>query len=451
MTTEIHQDLSPGGTPGVLRSARGSAIDEASSDTLSRSASEPDPRSPHTSHENTAQTTPSTIPEKWSHLPADLGFYLDHHVKHIAAYHYCQRFEDDPFYKGHLLEAAMTYEPLLYAVVAFSAYFHTLSVPDGKTHAFLRYYQKSVGLLRKSLRVMQKHSEAILLTILQLASIEELLGDWVNVVGHQHAAHSIITSRFTPNTMMRTAFHRNILSWYIRFDIFAGLMSGSETKLGRSWHVVIERFCAERVREDPLDTAAAVEKAVTRSRLFAVDVGTVFSRKAKGLISLTEFSTEIENLKRELQQYKDELASFFTLAPPFVQDFPNAPRKLEHDDLIMGATDPCFLLAGDRFVWNTIRLDQWGMELVFLGHMVQIDPSLDKMELVKLALRICKMFEALEYASTGRAIVLATHVSLAVAATVISAVPEYEMWFRRKFALIESCGSVTPNASFDHH
>lgn len=76
------------------------------------------------------------------------------------------------FLKTTFLEIALSYEPLLYAITAFSAYHHTLTKSDGQLQDFLGYYNKSVSLLRESLARTPRHTLATVLTILQLATFE---------------------------------------------------------------------------------------------------------------------------------------------------------------------------------------------------------------------------------------------------------------------------------------
>ena len=70
----------------------------------------------------------------------------------------------------------MNYEPLLYAVVGFAAFHSTLKKHNGKIQDFLGYYNKSVSLLRKSLSSGQRHTDATMMTILQLAAFEVRFG-----------------------------------------------------------------------------------------------------------------------------------------------------------------------------------------------------------------------------------------------------------------------------------
>lgn len=81
-------------------------------------------------------------------------------------------FEGDEFFRGALVDLAMQYEPLLYAIVGFAAYNHTIQQPNGKLSHFLKFYNRSLSLLRKSLANRDSHTEAMLATILQLSTFE---------------------------------------------------------------------------------------------------------------------------------------------------------------------------------------------------------------------------------------------------------------------------------------
>jgi hypothetical protein len=109
---------------------------------------------------------------KYSELPEDVRFYL-HYARHTLTPHHWTFMQDESkFLSTSLIEAGLRFEPLLYAVVGFAAYHHTLSETDGQLQDFLKYYTVSVSLLRQSLKKCQKHTVATILTILQLATIE---------------------------------------------------------------------------------------------------------------------------------------------------------------------------------------------------------------------------------------------------------------------------------------
>lgn len=108
----------------------------------------------------------------WAHLPAHLQHYLDYHQSHLTYHYYFFKHDADRFLHTVFLDHALSYEPLLYAVVGFAAFRLTLNESEGKIQDFLQYYNKSVSLLRRSLQSGQKHTDSTMLTILQLAAFE---------------------------------------------------------------------------------------------------------------------------------------------------------------------------------------------------------------------------------------------------------------------------------------
>jgi hypothetical protein len=108
----------------------------------------------------------------WSHLPPDMQRHLRWFGDNVTNFHYCITNDFDDFFKTILPNMATRSEPLLNAVVGFSAYHSTFQSPTGKLQNFLQYYNKSVILLLQALQKKEKHSIGTLLTILQLATIE---------------------------------------------------------------------------------------------------------------------------------------------------------------------------------------------------------------------------------------------------------------------------------------
>ena len=108
----------------------------------------------------------------WSYLSQDVQFYLEYHTTRLNYHHYFFKHDANHFLHHILVEHALQYDPLLYAVVGFAAFQLTVTRPDGKIQDFLGYYNQSVSLLRKSLVENQKHTDATMLTILQLATFE---------------------------------------------------------------------------------------------------------------------------------------------------------------------------------------------------------------------------------------------------------------------------------------
>jgi hypothetical protein len=115
--------------------------------------------------------TAPTRPD-WTFLPHELQFYLGYFYDNITHYHYCAVNDADDFFRSILPSLAIRNEALLFAVVGFSAYHHSMKNPNGRINEFLQYYSRSVTLLLDCLKKKEKYSIGTLLTILQLATIE---------------------------------------------------------------------------------------------------------------------------------------------------------------------------------------------------------------------------------------------------------------------------------------
>src|SRR6186713_2524290 len=105
-----------------------------------------------------------------------------------------------------------------------------------------------------------------------------MLGDWVNLMGHQKAAYEILTRLYTPHSIMQTELLRKVLLWYTRFDLFVGFQSGGESVLGRDWYVAAHDYYAQKAREDPDNLTLKYEERFSYSRLVAKDSSDLFAR-----------------------------------------------------------------------------------------------------------------------------------------------------------------------------
>ena len=121
---------------------------------------------------SSVSTEPPQDTKAWSQLPPDLQYYLDYHKTHLTSHHWFFKHDANHFLHTILVDLALHYDPLLYAVVGFAAFQSTVTRPGGKIQDFLGYYNKSVSLLRKSLYNNERHTDATMLTILQLATFE---------------------------------------------------------------------------------------------------------------------------------------------------------------------------------------------------------------------------------------------------------------------------------------
>ncbi|KAK7431476.1 hypothetical protein QQZ08_001966 [Neonectria magnoliae] len=382
-------------------------------------------------------------PPDWSHLPPDFQRCLSHFVENITNFHYCISHDSDEFFKTILPSVALRHEPLLNALVGFSAYHLTLQDPNGKLQDFLQYYNRSVTLLLGTLKRKEKHSVATLLTILQLATIEEYLGDWVNLMGHQKAAFEILTNMFTPQTIMQTPMGRMCLQWYARFDNFVALMGGFPTDLPREWFTAMVEFNQSQMMSYPGELRWKMEEWSARLRLISYDMSILFARGSRGQIPAEQFIIEHDHITQLLLEWKENRDPAMCDNRYLVTDFPT-PRPVDPDDIVDPYT-PGILYEPPLFS-TTILSAEWNS--IMIMHTCQssnMTPEILFGELGRLAYTTCQYFETLEHwPSTPKGVLILIQASIAIAALFLPQDARHHMWFRRKFALLETMGYIHP-------
>ncbi|KAI4259304.1 MAG: hypothetical protein LQ352_000844 [Teloschistes flavicans] len=386
----------------------------------------------------------SMSPEKisLSLLPHHQRYYLEYLRNNLTYHHYFFRGDANYFIRHILIESALSYEPLLQAVVGFAAFQSTLNKPDGKIQDFLSCYNRSVSLLLKSLAGGQKHTDAMLLTILQLATIE-YLGDWVNLLGHQKAAYSMLTELYTVETIMENELSRKILSWYSRFDLFAGFMSGSGAVLGREWFVANGQYHAEQLMLNPESIYCKLEAAIAEHRTLALDMVLLFAKLPRGAISIEEFRKENETLEARIDSWREGLEPLMLDDRYTVESFEGAPERSKDD--IVDPYRPGGLMQGPLWTMNFLMMDWCGTKIMHTYQTALIMQEQPHAGLSDLALDMCRLFEAVEYwPGSPPGSVLAAQAGLGIAVIFIPQDERHTMWCRRKLAKIESQGYTYP-------
>lgn len=277
---------------------------------------------------------------------------------------------------------------------------------------------------------------------------QEFLGDWINLLGHQRAAHQILLDLFTPQTIMQDETRRKIIGWYIRFDLFAGMMSGGETNLSRDWFAASRDFYTRNSRDRPDETLAQLDCYFAESRLLATDIALLFAAKQKQAIGDAEFARKASQLLAQSAEFGQELDNAFTDPSSFVHTFPNTPPPSEDD--IADYRDPNFLLEGDLFTMNFVKLDYWSIDLMlkYQLSMTSRDHQFQQ-ELTGIALKKCKMIEMIQHYEHGPpGVVLGCQASLGIGSLFLPKEPKYTNWSRRKFALMEQKGYVQLHSSY---
>ncbi|UZP40857.1 hypothetical protein NXS19_008673 [Fusarium pseudograminearum] len=341
----------------------------------------------------------------WSHLPPQYQQGLSFFVENLNHFNYCIPLDSDEFFTKILPNMATRHEPLLNAVVGFSAYHSTLQNPHGKLQDFLQYYNKSVTQLLSLLQRKEKPNIATLLTILQLATIEEYFGDWVNLMGHQKAAFGIITSIFTPQTIMQSP--------------------------------------VGRVVTNPDEIHWKIDEWSAQLRLISYDMSILFARGSRGQISPEDFIKEHELINQRLIDWKEKRDPALQDPKYLVRDFP-PPETLDPEDFVNPYTVG---ILYERPLFDvTVLCAEWNS--IMIMHKCQSSgtrPDQLFADLNRHAYRTCQYFETLEFwPSTPRGVLVLIQACIAIAALFCPQDARHHMWFRRKFALLETMGYIHP-------
>jgi hypothetical protein len=268
---------------------------------------------------------------------------------------------------------------------------------------------------------------------------QEFLGDWINLLGHQKAAFQMLTELYTPQTVMENGVTRVILGWYMRFDVFAGLMGGFEMVLSRDWFSYAYEFFQKQVINEPSNLNFKIEMSISKLRLIAMDMSTVFAKIGKGEISYEDFLQENEAVARRIAVWKTEIDPALQDPQYLVFDFTGARPRDPND--IVDPYLPGVLFRGPLWVMNISLLDWYSVDLM---HKYQTALTMQKQPSEELSLRAfetCQLYEAIElFPESPPGIVLALQASLGIACLFLPRDERHAMWARRKLANIESNG-----------
>jgi hypothetical protein len=267
---------------------------------------------------------------------------------------------------------------------------------------------------------------------------QEYLGDWVNLIGHQRAAHHLLLELFTPQTILHSDTRRQIFTWYSRFDIVAGLLGGYGTILGREWYVASEEFHKRQAKSNPDDLETQLLSIVAKCRTIGVDMATLFAELPRGTISMDQFMVQNHELGETIRAVRVTLEELSR--PEYaVFSFPEAEEPGLND--IVDPYQPGGLYRVPYFMLNFSWIDWNAVDLM---HKYQTALTLQQpipAELETLALQQCRILEAMEkWPESPTGSLLAAHASLGIASLFLPKDYRHTMWLRKKLAMMEQMG-----------
>ncbi|KAJ5666272.1 uncharacterized protein N7477_008720 [Penicillium maclennaniae] len=375
-----------------------------------------------------------------SRLSDDMRFYLNFHQDFISHEHFFLRSGSDHFVHHSIVELALGYEPLLYALVGFSAYHHTLQVPGGKLYTFLKYYNKALVLLRKSLGSGEEHTEATLCTVLMLTTFEEYIGDWVNLIDHHSAAHALMRELLTPETSNLIELHTNIFLWYARFDVVAGILAGTEAILSRDWYMVKEQYDEEQAALYPDDPQKQLVLVASINRRFGLDMASLYAKLARGMIPMDEFAEQNNKLGQTLERAKDILRQFDE-SEDTVYSYMNK-KPLTEDDIV-DPYMPGAIHQGPLWDANYAWIDLLSTDTMFKYQTMLTLRKPLLPELAQLAFDQCRLIETIDrWPDRGNGHCIGFKNSIGMASMFLPKDEKHLMWSRRKMAMMEQNGYI---------
>ncbi|KAL4943300.1 hypothetical protein BDV06DRAFT_140679 [Aspergillus oleicola] len=374
-----------------------------------------------------------------AHLPEDLRFYLSYHRDSINYRHYFLHPRSTNFVDQTLVEYALQYEPLLYAIVGFSAYHHCVQTSGGKLYSFLKYYNKALSLLRRSLGSGEPYSEATLATVLVLTTFEEFIGDWVNLVEHHQAAHALIRELLTPESAGADNDHRHLFEWYARFDVVAGIVSGNELVLGRDWYIAREEYDAAEAARYPDDIEKQLAFTSSINRRFGLEMASLYAKLSSGMIELGEFMVDNDKLGQSLERISNILSRFATKY--VVESYPNQ-EPLTEDDFVDPYV-PGGLHYGPLWDVNFAWIDFWSTKAMWKFQFMMATQQGAMEELLDLSLEQARLIETMErWPDKEKSYVFGFKNSIGMTSMFLPREDRYLNWSRRVFAHIEGNGYV---------
>jgi hypothetical protein len=258
-------------------------------------------------------------------------------------------------------------------------------------------------------------------------------------MSHQKAAFQLITQLYTPETILKNDSLRKTLHWYIRFDTFVGIMSGTGTQLPREWFEKQHTFFLQQCHEFPNDLTTKYEERFAWIRLTGYDMSQLVRNRARGAISEENFFQQIDLFRQRLLGFRSALHPDLKDPSKLILDISEGRTRDPED--IVDPYEPNLLFGGDIFDTNILLLDFYGFELIFNNQLAALEGKPDPVGARNTALKICQTFEAIQfYSGSPPGIVLGMQAGLALALLFLRQEDKEIMWSRRKIASIEALG-----------
>lgn len=237
---------------------------------------------------------------------------------------------------------------------------------------------------------------------------------------------------------MNNELSRKLLSWYSRFDVTSGLMSGYETVLGREWFTAVESHYREQASTYPLSLDYKIEATIARHRLLASDLTVLFAQFARGAISMESFTAGTNGFAEQIRTWKESLDPVFKDDTYTVKSFDG--KKADSEDIVNPYL-PGGMYKEPLFTFNFMLMDWHSLNIMQKYKTASLLKQPPPPEAKDSALEICRLFEAVEYwPGSPQGAHLKAQGSLGLAILFLPKDEKHIMWCRLKLAKIEGLG-----------
>lgn len=377
--------------------------------------------------------------------------------------------------------------PLFHAVVAFSAYHHAVKVDDKSFGDFIYHYSQSVALLRQYLS--QRNSltqEPVLLTILQLATIEEYLGDWGNLINHQTAASKVIFDIYTPDSVFdpNRQVASKIFQWYYHFDLFVSFIGGRGTTIGREWFEGKHRYALMMATRHPENIDYKLAERHALMRTVGCDCSVFFQELARGALSSKAIKERTAELNRQLDSILDDADPSIVDKSKVHTHSPEVPVHFTNLPDLDNPWDPIEYYSAPLWSVNFLNMRIWGLKLMMLNHMrrdaTPSSPTTEKKslqspkspkspqspsasslnpEITRYALQMVRLFSAIATHDPDPGASIGAQAGLSFASNFIGLLPKdtsllppeylaaakaHSLWCRQRLREVELSGYIVP-------
>lgn len=240
---------------------------------------------------------------------------------------------------------------------------------------------------------------------------------------------------------MANEIQRQIMRWYLRFDVFAGTLSGGGNSLGYEWFQACREYHSQVARDRPDDFEAKVEEYFSGNRLLAAELSELMSTVHKAERSHAQLAEDSRRLMEKVKAHERELATVYIGSSHSIDDI-SATSPLT--DIItidspFGSDRPMRSYSGDNFAMNFVLLDFWNAEIMITKQTSEHSTA----DLEAIAFKQCKMIDAIVSSDEGpKGAILPCHAPIGLASLFLPRTQECIDWSRRMFAALEQSGSV---------